>query len=713
MNAYSQNKHKIDSLLSLAQRSKQDSIKAYLYLQISNEYWSDNPVECKKYANMALTISKKINSHYLMSDAYKNMGSACTFDGKISEAIYFDRLGLKEAILSRDNKKISGNCVSFGLDLTTFSKFDSANIIFDLGIKIAKNNDDDQNLCSLYINKGNNLYYESKIDSAEKYYQAGLMISLSRKDTEHIVMLYNNIASIRLQRGISDSIVINYLMNAIFINERRKDSLQLGDNYATLASAYNSSNKVKTIYYLKKGIEVFGKNETKTVNLLASLADQFRELKLYDSAVFYADIAIARAERNHFKHGIAAAYSMKGIVLSDLLNYESAERFLLKAFLNYSEDKDGEGILLSGNYLASVLNKQKKYSEAISIATKVFHVADTLKNYNATKTASLTLSEIYHKIGNDSKAYEYQKYYMTASDTIEKVRNAHLLEEMTTKYETKKKDNEILLLNNDKLIKEKKIVQQSRRLFIIGFIVILLLLGFYFYIKLSKYKNEKAQFILKQQIAEVKQEALSAQMSSHFISNTMDSINNFIKNNEKDKASEYLLLFNRLIRRVLDHSFKKSITIKDDLEILKDYIELEKLRFKESPLEYEMFIGKEIDINNTMIPPMVFQVLTENSIKHGFSKLKGGKILLRIERKEDTIECVVEDNGMGRKESTVNQVDDLKRKSSHGTEIAEKLIRLFTDTGKDTKYKILDILDEMKNCKGTRVEFTIPLINND
>ena len=72
-------------------------------------------------------------------------------------------------------------------------------------------------------------------------------------------------------------------------------------------------------------------------------------------------------------------------------------------------------------------------------------------------------------------------------------------------------------------------------------------------------------------------------MSDHFISNAMNSINQFIINNEKEKAIKYLLIFNRLIRRVLEKSIQKSITLKEDIEILTDYLELEKLRFIEAP----------------------------------------------------------------------------------------------------------------------------------
>lgn len=81
---------------------------------------------------------QKINSHHLMSSAYRNLGSASFFVGKTEDALNYDRLCLSEAILSGDEKKIMKSCGNLGDDLTAISKFDSANIILDTGIGIAK-----------------------------------------------------------------------------------------------------------------------------------------------------------------------------------------------------------------------------------------------------------------------------------------------------------------------------------------------------------------------------------------------------------------------------------------------------------------------------------------------------------------------------------------------------------------------------------------------
>lgn len=185
--AYSQNKNKIDSLLSLVKQSKNDSIKAELYISISDEYWSDNAAQCKEYANMALNISKKINSHNLMSSAYRNLGTASSFLGNSFDALYYDRLSLAEAIYSGNDRKLMALYANLADDLTGVSKFDSANLFLDKGIQIAKKYNDTARIVVFYINKGNNLYYQSKFDSCELFFQHALNQAIAIKDSDNLL----------------------------------------------------------------------------------------------------------------------------------------------------------------------------------------------------------------------------------------------------------------------------------------------------------------------------------------------------------------------------------------------------------------------------------------------------------------------------------------------------------------------------------------------
>ena len=703
-----QNIKEIDSLKKIVSQSKNDSVLAENYNKISISYWSDNPQECRNNAEKALEHAKKCNSHRMMTYAYQNLGSAAAFTGNITQSLNFSKLAYQEAKLSKNEKIIMGSCLNLGGDYMSISKFDSADVFLDKGIEIAKKLDDKKNIIDFYINKGNCQFYQMNYDSCEAYYGKGLQAAIEIKDTNKMAMFYNNIAAIRITRGIADSTVINYLMNVISIYEKKKDYLSLGDSYATLGGAYNIlKNDNKSVYYLKKGIESYMKvgNETKSVNPLVGLADHFREMNELDSAGYYADKAIAIGKKYNFNQGLAAAYCVKGIIYSKDSVFDKAESYLEDAFNEFTSTNYGEGIFLAGDNLINVYSVQNKNKKALDIALKLYKKANQTSNFLEKQKISNALSELYQKAGNYLKAYESLQIYIVAVDSLNKLQNAKLLEDMVTKYETQKKDNEILKLKNEKLIKEKKINQQNKIIYLIVSFFGILTFLFYSYRRKLKFKAEKDKLIFEQQLAEAKQEALNSQMSTHFISRTMDSINNFIQNNEKDKASKYLLLFNRLIRKVLENSFKKAVPLIEDLKVLEDYINLEKLRFIEGPLKFHISIDPDIDAKSTLIPPMVLQTLAENSIVHGFSKSKGGEISLNIKKVNDSIECVVEDNGLGIKKSIKQKGSTDTKYKSFGSRLAERLVRLFSKKG--TKFKVTD---SVNYSSGTRIEFSLPLI---
>jgi sensor histidine kinase YesM len=101
-----------------------------------------------------------------------------------------------------------------------------------------------------------------------------------------------------------------------------------------------------------------------------------------------------------------------------------------------------------------------------------------------------------------------------------------------------------------------------------------------------KRKNEKLEskhkeVALQQQATELEMQALRAQMNPHFIFNSLNSIDLFILQNDKTKASKYLTKFSRLIRMILNSSANASVCLGEDLEALQLYLELERLRCEE------------------------------------------------------------------------------------------------------------------------------------
>lgn len=223
----------------------------------------------------------------------------------------------------------------------------------------------------------------------------------------------------------------------------------------------------------------------------------------------------------------------------------------------------------------------------------------------------------------------------------------------------------------------------------------------------AKAENEKQEAQLatlrhEREAVKAQLKSLRLQMNPHFLFNSLNSIQQMILAGEDRNATLYLSKFSRLLRMVLLHSDKENITLKEELDTLNLYVELEFLRFKGS-FRYDITCDEKIDREEIKIPVMLIQPFVENAIWHGLLHKQGSRCL-RIEFSEDADEsmlCVIEDNGIGREAAGKIRNDLHTRK---GIAVAmERLMTLATDHDLKNKLRIDDIKDERGNAAGTRV----------
>ncbi|MEO1262704.1 MAG: histidine kinase [Bacteroidota bacterium] len=225
------------------------------------------------------------------------------------------------------------------------------------------------------------------------------------------------------------------------------------------------------------------------------------------------------------------------------------------------------------------------------------------------------------------------------------------------------------------------------------------------------YLKSRVTFFREQLSTQLK--ALRAQMNPHFISNSLNAIDSLIHQNRKEEASEYIIDFSRLCRLILNNSKKMLISLDNELETLKYYLSLEKLRMGEK-LNYSFNIDEELNTSEIQIPPMLLQPFVENAIIHGIQKKQTpGHIMISINRnKGGLLECIVEDDGVGRKRAKEMQKQSLVDRPSFGIAITQERI----DTLKKIKgsyFEIIDLYDADGKASGTRVNIKIPIINRN
>jgi LytS/YehU family sensor histidine kinase len=196
-------------------------------------------------------------------------------------------------------------------------------------------------------------------------------------------------------------------------------------------------------------------------------------------------------------------------------------------------------------------------------------------------------------------------------------------------------------------------------------------------------------------------------MNPHFLFNALNSIADFIRKNDLELADRYLTRFARLMRQTLEYSAQKEISLQEDLSTLELYLSLEQLRLNNA-FAYRIEIDPDVDLEHTMVPPMLLQPFVENSIWHGFARISnGGMIHIHIKKEGDLLQYNVEDNGSGL-DNTKTTSTAPREKKSMGVSITRERIAILNKlrSGKGG-------LNIVGTGHGTRVLLSIPFLIND
>ena len=210
------------------------------------------------------------------------------------------------------------------------------------------------------------------------------------------------------------------------------------------------------------------------------------------------------------------------------------------------------------------------------------------------------------------------------------------------------------------------------------------------------------------QMAELERSALQAQMNPHFIFNCLNSIQNFILQNEKESAIMYLGSFASLMRSMLNASVTGEILLAEEVKLLNNYLELEKLRFK-NRFTYEVSTAAGLDVFEVKIPPLLVQPYIENAVLHGISgRDAGGKVEVFFEKKERYLEVLIRDNGSGPNPEN-RQATSARLHKSLGMSITRNRLELLSH-GKEINAVNTKLLhDEKGRATGTEVTIRIGL----
>ena len=496
------------------------------------------------------------------------------------------------------------------------------------------------------------------------YYEKGRVLGHLEKDDEAIASLEKALIFFKKEK------------NKKFV---AKTNMLLSDSNAFI------SKKEKALEHITIALKIYSeignkKGEAKSLNSLSHI--EFLNGNL-DKAIKYLKQASAiQLEIKEFGE-LAASYNNIGFVQEQIKVNDSAVVYYNKARqLNKKINRLNSDPQRNLGYLYSINKETEKskilYLEALKIEEQSGILALQKEIYDA-------LLEISIK----DKSFEKSLLYVAKRDSVS---------ELLSKFENKEKikliENQYILIASEKELQQEKKSNTKNKIIFAILTGLLLFLGLFL---VQRNRNSKLEF--KQEKLRLEQKMLRTQMNPHFVFNALTAIQNTLLDDDPLKSSTYLSRFAKLVRQNFEFVNKKFISLEEDLDALKNYIETQQLRF-ENKFDYKITIQDTIDTSFVQIPPMLLQPFIENAIEHGLKPKKAkGLLQIYISEKEKFMRFEIIDNGVGYSKTKHSEGRE------HAIDVFLKRLKL-RDLGDEKLFSI----KPLENRAGTQVIILLKLV---
>jgi len=407
------------------------------------------------------------------------------------------------------------------------------------------------------------------------------------------------------------------IQKALVIQQKNQDSLGLSTSYSNLGILYYNNKKYKKAYEITlKSLEIDKKLKDKLY-----LATTYNNLGAYGTMLNMSSDTII----SWYNKAISIKKA-KGIpYIDELVN------------------------------IAYVYTKDNKFDKAKKLLRKALILSSNVSQKK-------TVYDYYLELALKEKDMDRIDEYVIKRDSLiaelEKIKNQEKVKLLEQNY----------ILNLQKAQLENKEVKLKKNIFLYSSLILFLILSII--IAVLAYINKNLKF--NQEKMKLQQKLLSAQLNPHFIFNSLTALQNSLIRETPLRAITYLSRFAKLIRKNFDMIRKETVSLNEEISLLKDFVEMQKIRDLHD-FDFKVEIDENVNVSKTLVPPLLLQPVIENSIEHGFVKMdKKGEIILKIKQQKNKICFEVIDNGIGYQEKQHNLDERV-----HALEILKERLKLF------------------------------------
>lgn len=544
----------------------------------------------------------------------------------------------------------------------------------------------------IYIDLADLLVF-SEIDKSEGFAEKGLVLSKKLNWQRGIAAAYKSIGNVLFQRGSFVPALENW-QQSLAIAEKENHMQLAASVVGNIGLVYQQMRDYKkAIEYQERKLKMIApfNNKVEIANSHVNLGNAYTAMQDFETALKHYQAGLKLAEELNNPRIKGFCLNAMGMVNKHKKEYKIAIKYLNDALVEAEIAKDVSLIGYIKNNLSLLYLTEKEYEKSKALNDEALLIAKNTKNKKLESEGYQNKAALYSEKDDYKKALQSYIDHKKISDSLAGDEKNKQIARREVQFEADKKQ-----AIADEEIKNQK---QLKNYSIIGLIILLFAATgiFIFYKKHRDSIQKQNELVYKAKVADTDMRILRLQMNPHFIFNSLNSISDYISKNDIQSADYYLSKFAKLMRGILENSEEKEIPLEDELKMLELYMQLEGSRLK-TKFTYEIKISDNVNPKVTLIPPLILQPFVENSIWHGLAGQDGGgKITIEVTRDNTLLNCIVEDNGVGRKGAKPNVG------KSYGMKITKDRIELLNKLkNSNASVNLIDLE------KGTRVEVKLP-----
>jgi len=517
-----------------------------------------------------------------------------------------------------------------------FSQTDTDSLLLysNKALRLSKAIENDTLIAKSHLQRSNFLLLKKEFKEADSLLQD----NLKREIPKHLEgQTWHALGEIQFHKSDYKKALVIFL-KAAKILEGSKDQKSIATTYRSIGAINARLGYLdKALPYFEKALPLSGSNESLRLRILVNLSTLYCDQKQYDKYLKSVNIAENLAKKSNAKRMLAVIYSnLSNYYASEGKEYDKAILYGKNSIKFKKEINSLHTLYFSYNNLGYSYLKKKEYRKAIPYLDSALNDSKgVLKSY-----VYNNLKDAYVGLQDYKTAIKYADLEDAVKDTVANAQQKEKVAEITEKFESEKKQQQINILDAQNQIQALTISQQKYVLIVVAVFAILFLIIGYAIFKNYKTKQQIDTLILKQKLRKT-------QLNPHFLFNALQSIQNFIHKNDKEKSSSYLNSYSKLIRLILEKSDENFSTVADDKLALTSYLNLQQLTHN-STFDYKIEVATNIDEDFDRLPSLITQPFVENAVLHGLKNIENGLVTIKYYKdKNQNLNISIQDNGKG------------------------------------------------------------------